>query len=103
MEIDYGWSILGLSALLFVLIALAASAFAQQVHRSSGARQWLWLLGGAMTIGTGIWSTHFIGISALNGAIELYSLASLMGGAACGVVGLTLLVSLENKIIERSS
>lgn len=44
----------------YVAIAFASRMFARQANRLP------WLIGGALTMGTGIWSMHFIGMTALS-------------------------------------
>jgi diguanylate cyclase (GGDEF)-like protein len=58
---------LGLVALSLVVAAIAsytALDLAGRVSESHGKRSSLWLLGGALSMGTGIWSMHFIGMLA---------------------------------------
>lgn len=56
--------------LVFLSIAVAAVAsysalhIASRVAQSSGAKKKVWLLIGAMIMGMGIWSMHFIGMMA---------------------------------------
>lgn len=52
------------------VIAVAASytvlSLAGAVGRSKGKKRWLWLVCGAVIMGMGIWSTHFIGMLAIS-------------------------------------
>jgi NO-binding membrane sensor protein with MHYT domain/two-component sensor histidine kinase len=63
--------------LLSVIVAVFASFVALDLgarlsvaHRSAAGR-WLWLVGGAWSMGTGIWSMHFIGMLAFRLPVEL--------------------------------
>jgi PAS domain S-box-containing protein len=58
---------LGLVALSFAIALIAsytALDLAGRVQLAVGLRRWLWLLGGAIAMGTGIWSMHFIAMLA---------------------------------------
>ncbi|MGE7603100.1 bifunctional diguanylate cyclase/phosphodiesterase [Peribacillus sp. NPDC097675] len=58
----------GLVILSFFIVALAsysASAFVGRIAHSQQKAQQYWLLGGAVTLGLGIWSMHFVGMLAL--------------------------------------
>jgi len=44
---------------------------AGRVSTSQGKASWAWLLGGAIAMGTGIWSMHFIGMLAFSVPIPL--------------------------------
>ncbi|OMD53040.1 PAS domain S-box protein [Paenibacillus borealis] len=52
------------------VIAVAASytvlSLAGAVGRSKGKKRWLWLMCGAVIMGMGIWSTHFVGMLAIS-------------------------------------
>ncbi|MDG1589123.1 MHYT domain-containing protein, partial [Bacillus cereus] len=58
--------------LVFLSIAVAAAAsysalqLASRVAQSSGVKQKVWLIAGAMIMGMGIWSMHFIGMMAFH-------------------------------------
>jgi PAS domain S-box-containing protein len=58
---------LGLGALSFAIALIAsytALDLAGRVQLAVRLRRWLWLLGGAVAMGTGIWSMHFIAMLA---------------------------------------
>ena len=64
--------------LLSVIVAITASFVALDLgirvsvaHRSRASR-WLWILGGAVSMGTGIWSMHFIGMLAFRLPVRLF-------------------------------
>jgi NO-binding membrane sensor protein with MHYT domain len=54
-----------LSVTVAVIASYAALDLAARVSVRRGRAAWLWLLGGAGVMGTGIWSMHFIGMLAL--------------------------------------
>jgi NO-binding membrane sensor protein with MHYT domain len=55
-----------LSVLLATLGSLAALSHAQRMRMSSGRMARIWMLVGAVTLGSAIWSMHFIGMLALH-------------------------------------
>ncbi len=60
-----------LSILVAIASAHAALSLAQRVSRTSGMASQLWLWGGAMSMGIGIWSMHFIGMLAFRLPVPL--------------------------------
>lgn len=64
---------LGLVALSYVVAALAAYSAIDLVQRirQNPRNQWLWLLLGAVAMGSGIWAMHFIGMQAFTLPIQL--------------------------------
>lgn len=70
--------------LVFLSIAVAAVAsysalhLASRVAQSSGAKKMVWLLIGAMIMGMGIWSMHFIGMMAFQMRIDITYDTSLL-------------------------
>lgn len=72
MHIEYDWGLVALSILLSVLAAYTALDFAGQVSRATGLRRGLWLIGGAVAMGTGIWSMHFVGMLAFHAAMAVH-------------------------------
>ncbi|WP_051362278.1 MHYT domain-containing protein [Solimonas soli] len=89
---------LGLVALSYVVASFAgysAIDIAHRIHRNP-EREWLWIALGALAMGTGIWSMHFIGMQAFSLPIELgYDLATTLVSliAAIVVAALALYVS----------
>jgi NO-binding membrane sensor protein with MHYT domain len=55
-----------LSVAVAVIAAYAALDLAERVSMRRGRAAWLWLLGGAVAMGTRIWSMHFIGMLAFH-------------------------------------
>ncbi|MGL6343098.1 MAG: MHYT domain-containing protein, partial [Waterburya sp.] len=54
-----------LSLAIACLASYTALDLAIRVKSSSGKHLWLWLFGGAMAMGSGIWSMHFVAMLAL--------------------------------------
>jgi diguanylate cyclase (GGDEF)-like protein len=83
----YSLELVGLS--LVVAVAASYVAFALAAHISS-TRGWsavYWLAGGAIAMGTGIWSMHFIGMLAFSLPIAMsYDLQTTVASLAIAVV-----------------
>ncbi|HVY06558.1 MAG TPA: MHYT domain-containing protein [Burkholderiales bacterium] len=56
--------LVALSVAVAILASYAALDLAGRVNASSGWKSWIWLVGGALSMGAGIWSMHFIGMLA---------------------------------------
>ena len=61
---SYDYPLVALSVLIAVLASYAALDLAGRVTLASGRTRVLWLSGGAITMGTGIWSMHYVGMLA---------------------------------------
>ncbi len=59
------WLVVG-SVIVAVLASYTALDLATRITASRGRNARLWLLGGAFSMGTGIWSMHFIGMLAFS-------------------------------------
>src|SRR5712675_71132 len=59
------WQVL-LSVLVATLASYTALDLATRITASKGRSATLWLVGGAFSMGTGIWSMHFIGMLAFS-------------------------------------
>src|SRR4051812_27960789 len=58
----YELELVVLSLVVAALASYTALDLAGRVSASSGKTAWLWLAGGALSMGTGVWSMHFIGM-----------------------------------------
>jgi two-component system, sensor histidine kinase and response regulator len=61
---SYNHTLVLLSVLIAIVASYAALDLATRVTASTGPIRALWLLGGAVAMGTGIWSMHYIGMLA---------------------------------------
>jgi diguanylate cyclase (GGDEF)-like protein len=85
-----------LSVVVAVIASYTALDLAGRVSETRGASSWIWLLGGAFSMGTGIWAMHFIGMLAFHLPIPLaydvpinvlsWLIAILVSGVALFVV-----------------
>jgi len=85
-----------LSVVVAAIASYTALDLAGRVSQSRGTSSWLWLLGGAFSMGTGIWAMHFIGMLAFHLPVPLaydvpinvlsWLIAMLVSGVALFVV-----------------
>lgn len=68
---SYDPGLVVLSVLVAVIASYTALDLAGRVSAKSGASSWFWLLGGAFSMGTGIWAMHFVGMLAFHLPIPL--------------------------------
>jgi NO-binding membrane sensor protein with MHYT domain len=61
---SYNYALVTLSVLIAVVASYAALDLAARITAASGWTRAAWLVGGAIAMGTGIWSMHYIGMLA---------------------------------------
>jgi NO-binding membrane sensor protein with MHYT domain len=62
---SYSLALVLFSVVVATLGAYVAVEIAQRVRAAHGRRRILWTCGGALALGLGIWSMHFVGMLAL--------------------------------------
>jgi diguanylate cyclase (GGDEF)-like protein len=103
-----GWydpKLVALSLVVAIIASCTALELAGRVSTSRGRSAWIWLFGGALSMGIGIWSMHFIGMLAFHlpipvaydGPITLLSLF-----IAVVVSGVALLVIKRDTLTKKS-
>jgi PAS domain S-box-containing protein len=60
----YNAGLVTLSILIAMVAAYAAFNLGERVSASGGQRRWIWLTNGAIAMGFGIWSMHYVGMLA---------------------------------------
>jgi PAS domain S-box-containing protein len=65
IEKSYSLALVFLSVVVATIGAYVAVEIAQRVRATGGRRRIVWTYGGALVMGLGIWSMHFVGILAL--------------------------------------
>lgn len=93
MHATYNPWLVALSIAVAVLAAYAALSLAARVAAANVALARIWLFGGAVSMGTGIWATHFIGMMAFSVGVELrydltvtlFSLVVAMATSGCAI------------------
>jgi diguanylate cyclase (GGDEF)-like protein len=82
----YNYCLVLLSILVAVAVSHTALRLAARVATAKGSTAQLWLAGGAVAMGTGIWSMHFIGMLAFSLPIALsYDLTPTLGSLALAI------------------
>jgi diguanylate cyclase (GGDEF)-like protein len=82
----YNYCLVLLSILVAVVVSHTALRLAARVARAKGSSAQLWLAGGAIAMGTGIWSMHFIGMLAFSLPVPLsYDLTPTMGSLCLAI------------------
>jgi len=77
MQSSYSIQLVLLSYLVALLASHVTLSLAQRLRPTSGTRLgykqlfWPWILGGAFSMGTGIWSMHFIGMLAFHLPVQI--------------------------------
>lgn len=87
MEGNYNVWLVGLSVVVAMFVSHTALSLASRVASSTRpASRQLWLFGGAIAMGSGIWSMHFIGMLAFSLPIPLsYSVPTTLGSLAIAI------------------
>src|SRR5229473_908021 len=60
----YHAGLVALSILIAMVASYAAFNLGERVSASAGQRRWRWLTSGAIAMGFGIWSMHYVGMLA---------------------------------------
>jgi diguanylate cyclase (GGDEF)-like protein len=66
MSGNYDFELVALSLIVAVVDSYTALELAGRVSEKQGRSSWTWLIGGAIAMGTGIWSMHFVGMLAFH-------------------------------------
>src|SRR5712671_7721435 len=91
----YDLQLVALSMIVAIMASYTALELAGRVSQKQGTSSWSWLVGGAVSMGTGIWSMHFIGMLAFKLPVAVaYDAAATMLSMAIAIVvsGLALFV-----------
>jgi NO-binding membrane sensor protein with MHYT domain/signal transduction histidine kinase len=87
MQATYNTWLVALSVLVAMVVAYTALKLAARVADAGRTGGRLWLLGGAVAMGTGIWSMHFIGMLAFSLPIPLrYGIATTLASLAIAII-----------------
>jgi diguanylate cyclase (GGDEF)-like protein len=87
MSGTYNYWMVSLSVVVAVLASYTALNLATRITASKGTSAIAWLLGGAFSMGTGIWSMHFIGMIAFSLPTPLgYDVAITLGSMLIAVL-----------------
>ena len=87
MLATYNPSLVALSIAVAILVSYAALSLAARVAAAEPSHVRIWVAGGAIAMGTGIWSMHFIGMMAFSLPIALrYDIAGTLISLAVAIV-----------------
>jgi diguanylate cyclase (GGDEF)-like protein len=62
----YDFKLVALSLVIAIIASYTALELAGRVSQAKGRDSWFWLIGGAVSMGIGIWSMHFVGMLAFH-------------------------------------
>jgi len=66
IEGNYNIYIVILSIIISILASFSALNIAAKISNASGRGRWFWLFAGALVMGSGVWSMHFVGMLAFH-------------------------------------
>ena len=91
MEESYNFGLVVISVVVATIGAYVAVEIAHRVRATGGRRRILWTCGGALAMGLGIWSMHFVGMLALHLPVLVWYDAFLtFASIVAAVVGCTI-------------
>ncbi len=87
MPATYNPFLVALSIVVAILVSYTSLSLASRIAAAKGNYVWFWLIGGAVAMGVGIWSMHFIGMMACSLPIALrYDVATTLMSLAIAIV-----------------
>jgi PAS domain S-box-containing protein len=98
---SYNYSLVALSVWMAIFASYAALDLAGRTRAARGARRWVWLTGGAASMGLGIWAMHYIGMLAFNLPVPvLYDVPTVLVSLLAAIVasGVALFVVSRNTL-----
>ena len=101
MQANYNLWLVALSIVVAMVAAYTALKLAGRIADAQRSWSRLWLLGGAVAMGIGIWSMHFIGMLAFSLPIPLRSgIGTTLASLAIGIVtsGFALAISTRSQL-----
>ena len=85
----YSLELVGLSLIVATAASYVAFALAAHISSTKGWSAVYWLAGGAIAMGTGIWSMHFVGMLAFSLPIAMsYDLQTTVASLAIAIIPL---------------
>jgi NO-binding membrane sensor protein with MHYT domain len=72
LQSSYDYSLVALSILIAIAASYAALTLAARVSMARNQARKAWLFGGAISMGTGIWSMHYTGMVAYRLPVQVY-------------------------------
>ena len=103
LQPHYSAGLVALSIVIAMLASYTALDLAGRVHAAHGRARALWLAGGALAMGTGIWSMHVVGMLALELPVPVsygFAQLGLSLGVAIGASLIALWVSARETVLQ---
>jgi PAS domain S-box-containing protein len=98
IEKSYSLALVILSVAVATVGAYVAIEIAQRVRATGGRRRFVWTCGGALAMGLGIWSMHFVGMLALHLRVFVwYDAVLIFLSIVAAVVGCTIAFVIFNR------
>lgn len=98
IEQSYSLALVVLSVIVATLGAYVAVEIAQRVRSARGRGRFLWTCGGAVAMGLGIWSMHFVGMLALHMPILVwYDILRIVASVVAAIVGCAIAFIIFNR------
>jgi PAS domain S-box-containing protein len=98
IEHSYNSALVFLSVVVATLGAYVAIEIAQRVHAAGSRRRFVWTCGGALAMGLGIWSMHFVGMLALQlPALVWYDALLIFASIVAAVAGCSVAFIIFNR------
>lgn len=66
MEGNYNYYIVALSVVIAILASYSALNITAKISNTTGRARYFWLMAGALVMGSGVWSMHFVGMLAFH-------------------------------------
>jgi PAS domain S-box-containing protein len=94
----YNAGLVALSVLIAMVAAYAAFNLGERVSASGGQRRWIWLTSGAVAMGFGIWSMHYVGMLAFVLPVAvLYHVPTVILSLVAAVTGAAIALYIVSK------
>ena len=98
IEHSYSAALVILSVAVAIIGAYVAVEIAQRVRATEGRRRSLWTFGGALVLGVGIWSMHFVGMLALRLPVLVwYDAVLILASIVAAVLGCAIAFNIFNR------
>lgn len=98
MATTYIYWLVGVSLCMAIIASYAAFSFAERITVSKGRRFWGWLIGGALAMGLGIWSMHYLGMLAVRLSVEVtYHIPTVLASLLLAVVASAVALSVVSQ------
>ena len=94
----YNAGLVALSILIAMVASYAAFNLGERVSASRGQRRWIWLTSGAIAMGFGIWSMHYVGMLAFVLPVPvLYHVPTVILSLVAAVIGAAIALYIVSK------